>query len=186
MNNEQQDTKNKNLFDQMRLVQHEIFRWNTIFKHIGLFNKNLGTICMSLYILNSEDLHLNEFDKLKMYPAPYWEPVEGENRVSDFALSQMCFIHFSLPSLMLLFNISFTPLSLYPHSQPHPTHDISADNTSFSNPILFSAVAVHRCPEAHFLSRWAPRSGLRVRRQLGRCAQQTTRSRLYSQCESEK
>ncbi len=45
------------------------------------------------------------------------------------------------------------------------------------------SAAVHRCPEAHFLSRRVTGSGLYVRCQLGRCAQQTASSRLYSQCE---
>lgn len=51
---------------------------------------------------------------------------------------------------------------------------------------LSPSAALHRCPEAHFLSSRATGFGLHVRRQLGRCAQQTSSSRLYSQREYQK
>lgn len=92
-----------------------------------------------------------------------------------------------------------TPLSPYPHSQTHPLGQTCARVSvglclqlfSHACPwtivltliLLTPSVAVHRCPEAHFLSSRATGSGLHVRCQLGRCAQQTASSRLYSQCE---
>lgn len=47
---------------------------------------------------------------------------------------------------------------------------------------LSPSVAVHRRPEENFLSGWAAGTGLHVRCQLGRRAEQTAASRLYSQC----